>query len=147
MAIKIVDSLFSKLPKQVAISKATQAYLTDQLLMEDTTNGYAVPATSSASTLNVLGVGTKAYTEGSSNATVNFIPVITGAVFVVADTTAATAANQLHKNHLLTDGQTINNTSSTNTSLNGVFHALAMVGATSNKKLYGYFIRSGQVTV
>lgn len=147
MAIKIVDSLFSKLPKQVAISKATQVYLADQLLMEDTTAGNVIPATSSASTLSVLGIGTKGYTEGASAGTVNFIPVITGAVFVVADTTAATAANQLHKNHLMTDGQTINNTGTTNTTLNGVFHALAMVGATSNKKLYGYFIRSGQVTV
>lgn len=143
MAIKIVDSLFSKLPKQTAISKATQAYVTDTVLMEDTTNSYAIPGTSSASTLTVLGINTKSFTAGSSNGTVNYIPVITGAVFVVADCTNATAANQLHKNHLLTDAATINNTSTTSTAKEGCFHALALSGST---KLYGYFIRSGQVT-
>ena len=144
MAIKIVDSLFPKLPKQTAISKATQAYVPDQLLVEDTTNGYAVPAgVVTASTLNVLGVGTKSFTAGASNGTVNYIPLITGAVFVVADATNATAANQLHKNHLMTDSQNVNNTSTTNTTLNAVFHALALSGS---QKLYGYFIRSGQVT-
>lgn len=146
MAIKLVDSLFPKLPKQVGVSKATQAYVADQLLAEDTTAGNVIPATSSSTVLTVLGIGTKSYTEGSSAATVNFIPVITGAVFVVADCTANTAAAQLHKNHALTDGQTINNTSTTVAGPTGVFHALALVGAAANKKLYGYIIRSGQLT-
>lgn len=147
MAIKIVDSLFPKLPKQSGVSKANQAYLADQILMEDTTAGNVVPGTSSISTLNVIGIGTRSYTEGTSAATVKFIPVITGAVFVTADCTNVTAANQLHKNHLMTDSQNVNNTSTTSTSLNGVFHALGIVGAVGGTKLYGYFIRSGQVTV
>ena len=147
--IKVVDTLFSKLPAQFGVSKASQACVASQLLMEDTTNGVVIPATSSVSTLTVLGVGSKTYTEGGSNVLngIKYEPVITGAVFVVADCTNVTAANQLHKNHLMTDGQNVNNTSTTNTSLNGVFHALGIVGAVGGTKLYGYFIRSGQVTV
>lgn len=144
--IKIVDSLFPKLPKQFGVSSATQGYTVGQLLMEDKTNGKVIPATSSVSTLNVLGIGTKAFTEGASNKTIQFIPVTTGAVFVVADCTNVTAATHLHKDHLMTDSNNVNNTSTTNTSLNGVFHALGIVGAVGGTKLYGYFTRSGQVT-
>lgn len=147
--IKVVDSLFPKVPFQFGVSKANQAYTVAQLLMEDTTAGDVVPATSSVSTLTVLGVGVRAFTEGSSNLVsgIKYIPLITGAVFVVADCTNVTAVNQLHKNHLMTDSNNVNNTSTTSTSLNGVFHALGIVGAVGGTKLYGYFIRSGQVTV
>ena len=135
------------MPKDRGISSASQAYTGGQLLMEDKTNGVVIPATSSVSTLNCLGVGTKSFTEGGSNGTLSFEPIATVAVRVVVDCTAATAANQIHKDHLMTDSNNVNNTSTTSTSLNGVFHALGQVGATSNNKLYGYFIRSGQVTV
>ena len=147
MAVKIVSSLFSKSPKDFGISSANQAYTVGQLLMEDKTNGVIIPATSSVSTLNCVGIGTRAYTEGSANATLTYEPIATVAVRVVVDCTANTAANQIHKDHLMTDSNNVNNTSTTNTSLNGVFHALGQVGTAANKKLYGYFIRSGQVTV
>lgn len=147
--IKVVDSLFPKIPGQAGVSKANQAYVASQLLMEDTTNGVVLPATSSVSTLNVLGVGSKSYTEGGSNVLngIKYTPVLTASVFVVADCSNPTAANQLHKNHLMTDSNFVNNTSTTNTTLNGVFHALGIVGAVGGTQLYGYFIRSGQVTV
>lgn len=145
--IKVVDSLFPKIPFQFGLDKASQAYTVAQLLMEDTTAGNVIPATSSVSTLSILGVGVKAYTEGATAGQIKFVPLITGAVFVVADCTNVTALNQLHKNHLMTDSNFVNNTSTTNTSLNGVFHALGIVGALGGTKLYGYFIRSGQVTV
>jgi len=149
MAIKVVDTLFSKLPKMAGTTKANQAYTVAQLLMEDKTNAEVIPATSSVSTLNVLGVGTKAFTAGAADAIrgIQYIPIATGAVFVIADCTNVTATNQLHKDHLMTDSNFVNNTSTTSTSLNGVFHALAIVGAVGGTKLYGYFIRSGQVTV
>lgn len=147
MSIKVVDTLFSKIPNQFGLDKASQAYVAEQLLMEDTTAGNVIPATSSVSTLSILGLGVKSYTEGGTAGQIKFIPVITGAVFVVADCTNVTATNQLHKNHLMTDGLNVNNTSTTSTTLNGVFHALGIVGAVGGTKLYGYFIRSGQVTV
>ncbi len=146
MAIKVVESLFSKVPKDFGISKASQAYVVGQLLMEDKTNGEVIPATSSVSTLNCLGLSTKSFTEGGADAVISYIPIATVAVRVVADCTANTAANQIHKDHLMTDGLNVNNTSTTSTAKEGVFHALGQVGAAANKKLYGYFIRSGQVT-
>lgn len=142
MAIKVVDSLFSKIPYQFGVSKASQAYIAEQLLMEDKTAGNVIPGTSSVSTLNCLGVGVKSYTEGSSAATIKYIPLVTNSVFVIADCTNATAANQLHKDHLMTDSQNVNNTSTTSTAKEGVFHATALSGS---QKLYGHFIRIGQV--
>lgn len=147
MAIKVVDTLWSKIPSQQGVSKATQVYTVGQLLMEDKTNGYIVPATSSVTTLNCLGQGVKSFTEGSSNGLIKYIPIMTQGVFCVVDCTNVTAANQLQKDHLMTDSNFVNNTSTTNTSLNGVFHAIGIVGAIGGTKLYGYFIRSGQVTV
>lgn len=147
MAIKIVETLFSKSPKRFGVSLANQAYVAGQLLMEDKTGGDVIPATSSVSTLNVLGIGTKTYTEGSTNATLQYEPISTVAVLCVVDCTNATAANQLHKDHLMTDSQRVNNTSTTSTSLNGVFHMTAIVGAIGGTKAVGWFTRSGQVTV
>ncbi len=147
MAIKVVDTLFSKLPFKTGVTKASQAYTVGQLLMEDKTNGEVIPATSSVSTLNVLGVGVKAFTEGGADALngIKYIPTLNGSVFVVADCTNVTAANQLQKDHLMTDSNFVNNTGTTSTSLNGVFHALGIVGAVGGTKLYGYFTRIGQV--
>jgi hypothetical protein len=149
MAIKLVDSLFPKLPKRLGVSKANQAYVDGQLLMEDKTNSEIIPATSSVTTLNCAGICTKSFTAGAADTVgaVPYIPIVTGAVCVVADCTNVTAVNQLHKDHLMTDGLNVNNTSTTSTTLSGVFHALGIVGAVGGTKLYGYFIRSGQVTV
>lgn len=149
MAIKVVDSLFAKLPKKLGVAKANQLYTIGELLMEDKTAGELIPGTSSVSTLNVLGVGTKTFTNGSADVVngVEYIPLVTNSVYVVADCTNVTAVNQLHKDHLMTDHLNVNNTSTTSTSLNGVFHALAIVGAVGGTKLYGFFTRSGQVTV
>lgn len=146
--IKVVDTLFSKLPGRFGVTKATQAYVVGQLLMEDKTNGEVIPATSSVTTLNCLGIATKSFTEGGADVVngIKYVPIVTGAVFVVADCTNVTAVNQLHKDHLMTDSNYVNNTSTTSTTDSGVFHALGIVGAVGGTQLYGYFIRSGQVT-
>lgn len=146
MGIKIVDSLFSKLPKQSLLATDSTSYTMDSLLYHDTSTGTMKEATSSVgTTLNIYGLGTKTFTSGTGSY-MSVIPVVAGAVFVVADCTANTAANQLNKDHAMTDARTVNNTSSTVATTLGVFHALALVGSASNKKLYGYFNRVGQVT-
>jgi len=146
--IKVVDTLFSKMPGRFGVSKGTQAYVVGQLVMEDKTNGVVIPATSSVTTLNALGIATKSFTEGSTDIVngIKYVPLVTGAVFVEADCTNATALNQLHKDHVMTDSNFVNNTSTTSTTNAGVFHALGIVGALGGTKLYGYFTRSGQVT-
>lgn len=147
MAIKVVDSLFPKIPKKLGVAKASTTYTVGELLMEDKTAGELIPATSSVTTLNVTGVGTKTFTVGGSDVVqgVEYLPLVNGAVFVVADCTNVTAVNQLHKDHAMTDHLNVNNTSTSSTSDTGVFHALGIVGAVGGTKLYGYFTRIGQV--
>ena len=147
--IKVVDTLYSKLPAQFANVPASTTITAGELLCWDYTNKGLIPVTSSVGTTQTIeGVSTNAVTVGGgATGTVKYTPVTTGAVFVVADCTNNTAANQIGIRHLMTDANNINNTSSdVNTNLS-VFHALGTVGAASNKKLYGYFIKVGQVTV
>ena len=145
--IKVVDSLYSKLPVMTGQVGASTTIAVGDLLYEDTTNGVVKPVTSSAgTTLNICGIAKEAVTTGAGEtATVTYTPV-DSAVFVEADCTSNTAANQLHKNHAMTDAATVKNTATTVATTLGIFHALAIVGEASDKKLYGYFIKIGQVT-
>ena len=140
MSIKVVDSLAPHIPKKFGVSLASQAYVTDGLLMEDQTAGDVIPATSSVTQTTILGIGTKTYTEGGSNAVIQYIPLATAIVYCVADCANVTAVNQLHKSHLMSTNLLVNNTSTTQSS--GVFHALGIVGAIGGTKLYGYFIKA-----
>jgi len=82
-------------------------------------------------------------TAGTSIAT--YTPIVTGQLWI-ADCTSDTNENQLQKNHQLTNAATLANTStSVNTSL-GIFHAIHLVGATTDRKLAGYFIKGGATT-
>ncbi len=143
--IKIVDTLYSKLPPQFITVPASTTITLGQLLAFDRTNKGLIPATSASTTQSIAGVATQAVTTSGSAGVVKFQPV-DSAVFVVADCTNNTASNQLGIRHLLTDGNNINNTSTDQTTNTGVFLALGTVGAASNKKLYGYFIKIGQTT-
>lgn len=142
--IKVVDTNYSKLPPQVANVPQSTTIVAGELLASDFTNKGLIPATASSTVLTLMGVSTQAVTTGSGvTAQVNFIP-LDQAVFVVADCTNNTAANQLCIRHILTDANNIANTSTNITINTGVFYALGTVGAASNKKLYGYFIKVGQ---
>lgn len=145
--MKVVDTLYSKLPAQFGPVPASTTITLGQLLCDDRTNKGLIPATSSVgTTLTITGVSTQNVTVGGgATGTVKYVPV-DSAVFVVADTTSNTAANQLCINHAMTDALTVANTATNITTTLGIFHALGTVGAASNKKLYGYFIRLGQVT-
>lgn len=74
------------------------------------------------------------------------IPIISGpGQLWEADCTSNTATNQLNKVHILTNAYTVANTSTTNATTAGIFVALKIIGAASDKKLLGYFIKIGQV--
>ncbi len=147
MSSKVVDTLYSKLPKQIGLVAISTTIVDGDLLYEDTSAGTMKPATSSVGTvLNIRGIATQSVTtDGATTSTVRYIPV-DRAVYVVANCTNNTAANQLHKTHVMTDAANVNNTSSTVATTLGVFHALGTVGAASAKKLYGFYIAIGQVT-
>lgn len=119
------------------------AFTANSLVYRDTTNGVIKEATSTAgNTLNIFGITNKSQTTTTSTE-IRITPLVDG-LFVVADCTANTAANQLMKTHTLTDARTINNTSTTSGTTWGVFVALKQVGAAGDKKLMGYFVKVGQ---
>jgi hypothetical protein len=122
------------------VSLASQAYTAGGLLMEDQVAGDVIPATSGVTQTTILGIGTKTYTEGGVNALLQYEPLVTAAVYCVVDCANVTAANQLHKTHLMSTNLLVNNTSTTQSA--GVFHALGIVGAIGGTKLYGYFIKA-----
>jgi len=141
--IKVVDTNYSKLPPQVANVPASTTITAGSLLASDFTNKGLIPATAASTVLTIMGIATQSVASSASVQQVNFVPV-DQAVYVVADCTNNTAANQLCIRHILTDANTIANTSTNITINTGVFYALGTVGAASDKKLYGYFIKVGQ---
>lgn len=145
MAIKVV----SHSPNIEAIeytADASISFTAGGLLYRDTSTGEIKEATSSAgTTLNVEAIGLKTFTSASSSPVIRALPIHQG-MYVVADCTANTAADQLNKAHAMTDAFTVNNSSSHVATTLGVFVALKTVGAASDKKLYGYFVKVGQVT-
>ena len=125
-----------------AVPKGSQAFVKDTLVDRDTTNSYVAPSTSASTTVKLFGVFVdKSVTTAASPVNVDVIPLVSGpSQLWICDTTNATAANQLYKNQVLTDAATINNSSS-NTAINtGVFVPIAIVGATTDNKLLGYFV-------
>lgn len=100
-----------------------------------------------ATTLTIECVVTKTETSASSNPVIEASPIISGPQQLwLATCTSATAANQLNKAHTLTSALAVANTSTTDTTTAGVWIALANVGATTDNKQIGYFVKVGQVT-
>lgn len=145
MAIKVV----SHSPNIEAIeytATASTGYTTGSLLYRDTSAGEVKEATSSVGlTTNVEAIGLKTVTTAATSPVLRALPIHSG-MYVVADCTSNTAANQLNKAHAMTDARTVANTSSSIATTLGVFIALKLVGAASDKKLFGYFVKVGQVT-
>lgn len=146
MAIKVVQQS-PNIPKLTYVADESASFTTNSLLYRDTSTGELKEATSSVGTvLNIEAVSTKTETTAASSPTVDAIPLWGPQTLVIADCTANTAANQINKAHAMTDARTVNNTSSHVATTLGVFVALAAVGAASDKKLLGYFVKVGQVT-
>lgn len=125
------------IPKLPYVADASTAYTTGYLAYRDTTTGEVKEMTTTAGDVtNIEGIVAESVTTAASNPEVDLIPVFDG-MLVIADCTNDTAANQLNKAHLLTDGGTVNNTDTHSTDVNAVFIALRQVGAASEKKLLG----------
>lgn len=145
MAIKPVN-LVPGVGAQLYYAPSSTAFTAGQLLYRGTSTNYVIPFTSTlGDTTNVECITTVAETTGSGTAYIKAIPVTSG-LFVIADCTNNTDYNQLNIAHAFTDSKTVNNTSTHSTAKTSVFIALRIVGALSDKKLYGYIAKSGQVT-
>lgn len=144
MAFKVV----SKSPNVEALELMADAgvtYTLGNLVVRDTTNSVLINATSSLADCTVLeAIVPKTQTVGAADAPIRVIPIHDG-MYVIADCTNNTADNQLMKAHLLTDAGTVNNTSTHSADKDAVFVALKVVGAASDKKLFGRLVKTGQV--
>ena len=118
------------------------------LIARDTSGGFATAAIATAANATIIeGIfdGATGTTASSGTVFIRVSPLITGQFFV-ADCTSNTSDAQLNKAHLLTDARTVNNTTTHSTDVDAVFIALKVVGAYSDKKLFGYIAKLGQVT-
>lgn len=145
MAFKIVSSS-PNAPKLTYTADASISVTTGFLGYRDVSTGeIKVATTTTGDATNIECVFAKTETTAASAPTVEAYRIMQDALFVV-DCTNTTAANQLNKAHLLTDGGTVNNTDTHSTDINAIFIALGIVGAAADKKLLGYIAKTGQVT-
>jgi len=133
-------------PKLEYTADASTAFTKGYLAYRDTSTGEIKEATTTTGdATNVEGIVAETVTTGASNPVIDLNMIIDGQLYV-ADCTNNTAANQLNKAHLLTNGGEVNNTSSHSTDINAIFIAIAIIGAASDKKLLGRIVKTGQVT-
>lgn len=134
------------IPKFPYTADASTAFTKGFLGYRDTSTGEIKEATTTVGdATNIECIIAETVTTAASDPIINGYPIIPGQMYI-ADCTNNTAANQLNKAHLLTDGGTVNNTSTHSTDINAIFIALAIVGEAANKKLVGYIAKLGQVT-
>lgn len=134
------------IPTLEYVADASTTFTLGNLVYRDTSTGELKEATNSAGTvLNIEGITNKTETTGSGVQRIKITPIVPGAL-VIVDTTNDTAADQLNKAHGMTNAGEVNNTNTQLSTTLGVFMAVNTVGAASNRKLLGYFIKIGQVT-
>ncbi len=143
--VKVSDILDTPTLSDVPLDGST-ALLKNSIVYRDTSNGVLKAASATVSdATNVMGVVPEAVESG---ATVTDVIPFAGCELQEweVDCTNNTAANQLLKAHLMTDSVTVNNTSTHSTDINAIFIATKIVGAAGDKKLRGWFAKTGQVT-
>ena len=143
--------LFSQspnMPKFTYVADASTSFTLGSVGYRDTSTGEIKEETGgAATTLTVECVITKTETSASSNPRIEAQPILHGNIQIwIADANANTAVNQVNKAHNLTSALLVDNSSSTDTSTAGIFIILGIVGAASDKKVLGYFVKVGQVT-
>ena len=140
---KIVESAHSKLPTWNLPLDGSTAVTKGYIYYNDLTNSVLKVCTSAVGTTESLIVlATESQVSGALAVKVH--PLWHGDL-VVADCTNNSAANQLLKRQLLTDGATINNSSTDTATTAAIFLPIGTVGPASQKQLLGYFLTLGQV--
>lgn len=120
---------------------ASEAVTKDTLMMPDRTSKKLTAATSSTATTDTVFLARETV---ANTATSIKVELVNPYDLYLADCTANTAATQLFIRHALTDAATVNNTTTDSAVNEGVFEALAIYGAASDKKLIGRLIFLGQ---
>lgn len=145
MAFKVINEL-PGLGAIEYLAPTSTSFTAGDLIFRNTSTNFVNKCTATTGdATTVEAIVTKTATTGTGTVYVKATPIFPG-TFVVADCTNNTADNQLNIAHLLTDAGTVNNTSTHSTDINAIFIALKVVGAASDKKLFGYIAKTGQVT-
>ena len=147
MAFRLVTQS-PNIPALEYTADASVSYTAGNVAYRDTSTGEIKEETGgAATTLTIEAIVASTETTAASNPVLRCVPILNGCIQLwEADCTANTAANQLNLAHDLTDAGTVDNTSTTDATTAGVFVALKIIGAASDKKLLGYFVKVGQVT-
>lgn len=126
------------------LAKPSQQFTHGGLIIRDVVNSYVKPApVTGEETIEAIYTGATG-TTGTGTVYIKAIP-FQAVTFIEADCTNNTADNQLNKAHILTDSATVANTSTTITTTAAAFVALRAIGADSDKKLFGYLIKTSQI--
>lgn len=136
MAFKRVkggDKGFSE-PRTVSSLTGTVGELVDY----DRTNEILAEATSSSTPESLAGVLVSAVTSADTSAQVQ--EICDGDEYIADVTNNSNSAHNYHR-MVLTDSLTVNNTGTDDTTDAAVFMQIAPVGATTDKKILGRFVR------
>jgi len=107
-------------------------------------SGNVLQRATSSSTIHTL-AGVALETISTTATEIKFAQILPGQLFEV-DVANNTASTQRYESMILTDHDTINNTDTTVTGPTGVFKAMTLTGAASDKKLIGTFQVSPQTS-
>lgn len=142
MSIKRIGSLIGNQDVgTISLPISSLAVTKDTLLMADRSNNVLVKATSAAATTNSLWLARETVTTAATSIKVE--PVTCFDLYEV-DTANNTASTQILERMVLTDEAIINNTDTDSAVNEGIFEALQVKGAASDKKLIGRFLVLGQ---
>lgn len=110
----------------------------NELLDYDRANEVLIAATSSSTIESLAGVSVKAIASGDTTAQVQ--EIVDGDEYVVDTTNNSDSAHNYHR-MVLTNSTTVNNTGTDSTADTAVFMQVAPIGAASEKKIIGRFVR------
>ena len=114
------------------------------LLALDLTNKGMKPATSSTTNQTLMFVASQSLTSVGVATNINAIRIMPDQLYI-ADCTNAVSAAQLYIRQVLTDANTVNNTTSDTAGSTGIFLPIAIYGPAANKQLLGYLLSAGQI--
>ena len=139
MAFKPVN-LIPGIGKLKYVATPSVSFRAGEILIRNFTTGLIATATSTAYVSVIEAISTKTETTSSGTVYIEAVP-IGGITYVVADTNADTADQQLNKSHALTSSILVNNTSTHTATSAGVFTAISIVGTGGTRKLFGYLTK------
>lgn len=129
-------------------ANAETSYTTGKVALRNTSTGEIDEdgGSNEATTVTIECIIAQTATTAASNPIIRAIPILNGSAQLwIADCTNTTAADQLNKAHKLTSATHVANTGTQQDHLGAVFVALKIVGAASDNKLLGYFVKLGQI--